>query len=295
MSRWLAIANPAAGAFRDHEFKSKWLPEVLDCVADVSYTEAPRQAAEIARSAHNYDGIVVIGGDGTIFDVLAGIAGSERLLALVPAGRGNSLALDLGIGEMSVAVDALKSGEPARIDLLEVNVGFADGRQQTFLAASTLAVGYVADVVRLAPRFSALGRYAYTAAAVCSQPKNRYVESEYDSVGKRAGSISGVSINNTRYLANFLALPEASISDGQFDALELRAGWARQLAHNLSVLSHTYVVAASEKFCARTVHMSFPTPQLFMADGELFENVVDLRVVTRPGALAVQRLRIKTC
>ncbi len=295
MSRWLAIANPAAGAFRDDEFKSKWLPEVLDCVADVSYTEAPRQAAEIARSAHNYDGIVVIGGDGTIFDVLSGIAGSDRLLALVPAGRGNSLALDLGIGELSAALDALKYGEPARIDLLEVDVGFADGMQQTFLAASTLAVGYVADVVRLAPRFSALGRYAYTAAAVCSQPKNRYVESEYDSVGKRAGSISGISINNTRYLANFLALPEASISDGQFDALELRAGWARQLAHNLSVLSHTYLVAASEEFCARTVHMSFPTPQLFMADGELFENVVDLRVVTRPGALKVQRLRIKTC
>jgi diacylglycerol kinase family enzyme len=295
MSRWLAIANPAAGAFRDDEFKSKWLPEVLDCVADVAYTEAPRQAAEIARSAHNYDGIVVIGGDGTIFDVLSGIAGSERLLALVPAGRGNSLALDLGIGELSVALDALKYGEPARIDLLEVDVGFADGMQQTFLAASTLAVGYVADVVRLAPRFSALGRYAYTAAAVCSQPKNRYVESEYDSVGKRAGSISGISINNTRYLANFLALPEASISDGQFDALELRAGWARQLAHNLSVLSHTYLVAASEEFCARTVHMSFPIPQLFMADGELFENVVDLRVVTRPGALTVQRLRIKTC
>ncbi len=177
MSRWLAIANPAAGAFRDDEFKSKWLPEVLDCVADVSYTEAPRQAAEIARSAHNYDGIVVIGGDGTIFDVLSGIAGSERLLALVPAGRGNSLALDLGIGELSVALDALKYGEPARIDLLEVNVGFADGMQQTFLAASTLAVGYVADVVRLAPRFSALGRYAYTAAAVCSRPKNHYVES----------------------------------------------------------------------------------------------------------------------
>ncbi len=295
MSRWLAIANPAAGAFRDNNFTSKWLPEVLDCVADVSYTEAPRQAAEIARSAHNYDGIVVIGGDGTIFDVLSGIAGSERLLAVVPAGRGNSLALDLGIGELSVALDALKYGEPARIDLLDVNVGFADGMQQTFLAASTLAVGYVADVVRLAPRFSALGRYAYTAAAVCSQPRNRYVESEYDSVGKRDGSISGISINNTRYLANYLALPEASISDGQFDALELRAGWARQLAHNLSVLSHTYLVAASEEFCARTVHMSFPTPQLFMADGELFENVVDLRVVTRPGALTVQRLRIKTC
>jgi diacylglycerol kinase family enzyme len=90
-------------------------------------------------------------------------------------------------------------------------------------------------------------------------------------------------------------LPEASISDGQFDALEPRAGWARQPAHNLSVLSHTYLVGAGEEFCARTVHVSFPTPQLLMADGELFENVVDLRVVTRPGALTVQRFRIKTC
>jgi diacylglycerol kinase family enzyme len=156
-------------------------------------------------------------------------------------------------------------------------------------------MGYIADVVRLAPRFSALGHYAYTAAAVCSRPKNHYVESEYDSVGKRAGRISGISINNTRYLGNFLALPGASISDGQFNVLELRAGWARQLAHNLSVLSHTYLVGASEEFCARSVHMSFPTPQLLMADGELFENVVDLRVVTRPGALTVQRLRKNTC
>ena len=295
MSRWLAIANPVAGGFSDNNFKSKWLPEVLDYVTDVAYTEAPRQAAEIARSAQNYDGIVVIGGDGTIFDVLSGIVGSGRLLAVIPAGRGNSLALDLGIGELSVAVDALKSGEPARIDLLEVNVGFADGTQQTFLAASTLAVGYIADVVRLAPRFSALGRYAYTAATVWLRPKKRYVEVEYDSVGNRAGRVSGITITNTRYLANFLALPGASNSDGQFDVLELRAGWARQLAHNLSVLSHTYLVGASEEFCARTVHMSFPIPQLLMADGELFENVVDLRVVTRPEALTVQRLRMKTC
>lgn len=295
MSRWLAIANPVAGGFSDNNFKSKWLPEILDYVTDVAYTEAPRQAAEIARSAHNYDGIVVIGGDGTIFDVLSGITDSGRLLAVIPAGRGNSLALDLGIGKISVAVDALKSGEPARIDLLEVDVGFADGTQQTFLAASTLAVGYIADVVRLAPRFSALGRYAYTAATVWLRPKNRHVEVEYDSVGNRAGSFSGISINNTRYLANFLALPGASVSDGQFDVLELRAGWARQLAHNLSVLSHTYLVGASEEFRARTVHMSFPTPQLLMADGELFENVVDLRVMTRPEALTVQRLRMKTC
>lgn len=150
MGDWLAIANPSAGAFRQGRFRKRWLPEITRQVARVIYTEAPGQATEIARSAQDFAGIVVIGGDGTIFEVLGGMQRKDQRLALIPAGRGNCLALDLCVSQMPVALDAIANGQPVGIDLLELELGFTDGRCHTCRAASTLAIGYVAQVVKLA-------------------------------------------------------------------------------------------------------------------------------------------------
>jgi diacylglycerol kinase family enzyme len=288
MRKWLAIANPCAGAFRYGHFRTRWLPQVARQVAEVKYTEAPGQAAEIARSAGDYEGIVIIGGDGTIFEVLGALEGGEQRLALIPAGRGNCLALDLGVNEVPVAIDAIANGQPVRIDLLELEVLFADGRRHACRAASTLATGYVADVVRLAGEFTPLGRHAYTAAAVCSRPRRLPVVADYGDGQRFTGEVTGIVINNTRHLANFRAFPRASLTDGLADVLELQAGWAGQLVHNLSVLTSRYFYQPGREFRTRQVQLKLPTPDTLMVDGELFEEVTELCVTCRPAAVRVQ-------
>lgn len=288
MGDWLAIVNPCAGAFRYGHFRDRWMPQVARHVAAVKYTEAPGQAAEIARTAGGYDGIVIVGGDGTIFEVLAVIEGGDQRLALIPAGRGNCLALDLGVSEVPVAIDAITNGRPASIDLLELEMAFADGRHHTCRAASTLATGYVADVVRLAGGFTPLGRHAYLAAAVCSRPRLRPVVADYGAGQRCTGEVTGIVINNTRHLANFRAFPGASLTDGLADVLELKAGWAGQFVHNLSILTRWYFYLPGREFRTRQAWLKLPVPDILMVDGELFEEVAELTVTCQPAAVRVQ-------
>ena len=288
MGGWLAIVNPCAGAFRYGQFRARWMPQVASHVAAVKYTKAPGQAAEIARMARGYDGIVIVGGDGTIFEVLAVIEGGDQRLALIPAGRGNCLALDLGVSEVPVAIDAIANGQPASIDLLGLEMVFADGRHHTCRAASTLATGYVADVVRRAGKFTPLGRHAYMAAAICSRPRLLPVVADYGNGQRCKGEVTGIVINNTRHLANFRAFPDASLTDGLADVLELKAGWTGQFVHNLSILTRSYIYHPGREFRARQVQLKLPVPDILMVDGELFEEVAKLTITCLPAALRVQ-------
>ncbi len=288
MGEWLAIVNPSAGGFRHGQFRTRWLPHVARHVADVRYTDGPGEATEIARAAVDYDGLVIVGGDGTIFEVLAAHDGSERPLALIPAGRGNCLAQDLGVGKVPAAIDAIGIGRPVRIDLLDLEVGFADGRRYACRAASTVATGYVADVVRRARGLTALGRYAYAAAALCSPPRRFPVMADYGAGQFCTWEVTGIVINNTRHLANFRAFPGASLTDGLADVLELQSGRAGQLVHNLSILSRRYLYRPGREFRIRKVRLHLPVPDLLMVDGELFEDVTELSIICRPAAVRVQ-------
>jgi diacylglycerol kinase (ATP) len=295
MGGWLAIVNPCAGAFRYGRFRNRWMPAVKRLAATVKYTETPGEAGELAGSAGSYDGIVVVGGDGTIFEVLTAIDANSPPLAVVPAGRGNCLALDLGLSKVSVAIAAIVSGQTISIDLLEVEMGFADGRQHRCRAASTLATGYVADVVKLAGRFAPLGGYAYAAAAAWSRPRLLPVVADYGSGRRLEGKVTGIVINNTRYLANFRAFPQASLTDGRAEVLELSARWPAQMLHNLSILTHRYFYQPGRQFSTRSARLELPAPDTLMVDGELFEQVAALTVNCRPQAVKVRCCRAGSC
>jgi len=278
MARWLAIANPQAGALRSVRFRDAWMPRISECVAQVVYTEAPGDACAIARAAKDYDGIAVVGGDGTLFEVLAGLEPGGPTVAVVPAGRGNCLALDLNVGSVPLALRAIVEGVAIDADLMAIDVEFADGRRSRFRAASTLAVGYVADTVAHAARFSRLGRYAYAAAAICTRPRRMLVESSCEPRSRRPRTMSGIVVNNTRFLANFLAFPDASVADGLLNVLELDVGWPRQMLHNASVLSRGYFYNPGRELQCPELRIRLPRAACLMVDGELISDVTGLEV-----------------
>ncbi len=100
MRRLLAIANPISGRGR----ASRLLP-ALDGLANTSgttievrMTEAPGHGRELAAKAagEGYDGVIAIGGDGTINEIINGIGPHGLPLAVVPRGTGNVLAKEIG-------------------------------------------------------------------------------------------------------------------------------------------------------------------------------------------------------
>lgn len=92
----LIVFNPAAGARRRRRLERAL---ALLPAAAVAETARPGHAEEIARDAARAGAriIVAAGGDGTVGEVAAGIAGTEAALGLLPMGTANVLAHELGI------------------------------------------------------------------------------------------------------------------------------------------------------------------------------------------------------
>ncbi len=100
--RWLAIVNLTAGKGRA---AGRW-PVLADTLHargihfDVATTTGPGSATEIARSAAaNFDGLLAVGGDGTVHEIVNGLPRSQApILAVAPYGTGNDWARGLGVG-----------------------------------------------------------------------------------------------------------------------------------------------------------------------------------------------------
>jgi len=285
--KWLAITNPAAGRIREAERLVSRLPQINGFKYEIALTSAPGDATRLARQAVAFDGLIAVGGDGTIAEILRGMDLGRQRLAVLPAGHGNCLARDLGISDPVRAMASLQRAACRPIDLMEVRMGFADGHEELTLCASTLAIGYVADVAKLGrQRLHALGHAAYAVAAMFVVP------APFDARIAVAGDpgqlrrYTGIVINNTAHLANFRGLPAASVHDGLLDVMEQGYGWPRQQLHNLAVLFGSRALGPLQLRQTMSEHLELSQPCTLMADGELLQDVTRLSVACLPGALS---------
>lgn len=285
MNRWLAIANPAAGSRGAARRLAHGLAATVSAGIEIAETRGPGDAVRLARQGSGYDGIVVVGGDGTIAEVLNGMDRRRQELALMPAGHGNCLARDLGVATPAAAVAAFRAARTVAIDLMHANIEFADGRVEARLCASTLAVGYVAEVVAVGrQRLGWLGRYAYATAALAVRPRRRRLNVGVDaSAGARA--LTNVVINNTAHLANFRAFRHARLDDGSLDVMESDFGWPRQLLHNLAVLARSDRFGPSAVWQAPSLELRCELPGRLMVDGEFAHGVARVRVHCEPAGV----------
>ncbi|MGY4110489.1 YegS/Rv2252/BmrU family lipid kinase [Aeribacillus sp. SP014] len=128
MKRARVIYNPSSG----REVFKKHLPEVLDKLEMAGYeaschaTKGPGDATEAARLAaeRKYDLLVVAGGDGTINEVVNGIAEQpyRPKLGIIPAGTTNDFARALAIPrDILAATDVIVKDESIPVDIGRMN------------------------------------------------------------------------------------------------------------------------------------------------------------------------------
>ena len=283
--RWLAIVNPHSGRNRNRARLAEVVAGLQPKVDKTVLTRSPGEAMEVAKEAQAYGGIAAVGGDGTLFEILQGINRQQQRVAVVPAGRGNTLARDLGLMRRHGVFDAIHWEKAQSIDLLEVNVTTADGTESRYLSASTVALGYPAAVSLGARQMAWLGGMSYAAAAAVARTSHFGVRVQYDGGIARDLRLSGFIANNTRHLANFLAFHQGNCSDGLFEVMEMSAGRVKQAAHNLSALSGKRAYEPYPPRQARSARLSLEAPRNLMIDGEIFPNVVSLDIRILPSAL----------
>lgn len=125
LKRYKLIANPAAGRGK----ASVDIPGIVKLFSerglefDLELTKGPDDAGRIARGAlADYDVIVAIGGDGTVNEVISGMAFSPLSLGVIPFGSGNDFVKSLNVpNNVEKAVDIILQGRTKLIDLGKIN------------------------------------------------------------------------------------------------------------------------------------------------------------------------------
>jgi YegS/Rv2252/BmrU family lipid kinase len=206
--------NPAARSERATRIRSKVASLVHGSI--LCTTSAPREAEQLARHAvaEGFRKIVAAGGDGTINEVVNGIAGSDVTLGLLPIGTVNVFATELGLplNDLSLCWDIIQSDHTRVVDLPKAN-------EKYFVQLA--GVGLDAQAVQetsatLKRNFGPLS-YLISAAQIAGRkPPKLLIESEDSSVQEGSFVLVG---NGRRYGGPFPFFKQALLNDGLLDVV----------------------------------------------------------------------------
>jgi YegS/Rv2252/BmrU family lipid kinase len=183
-------------------------------------SERPGHLRELAAAAAaDHDLLVVVGGDGTLNEVVNGIAGTEAELAILPAGTGQDFGRTHRIPtKFDDAVRVAVTGTSVAVDLGRVT--FAAGERYF---ANVGSVGMSGAVAKRANAMSkALGgriTFYYALAREFLTWRNTEVTVSFDG-GERRGRMHDVIVANGQWHAGGMRLaPGAVANDGLFDVV----------------------------------------------------------------------------
>ena len=236
--KWFAIINPVAGngkGLNDLPTISKQLRD-HGIVPITAFTEHKYHAIELAVDAINrgFRKIIVVGGDGTIHEVVNGIyiqkevAPQDVLIAVIAVGTGNDWIRMFGIPrKYSEAIKAIVAGHSFLQDVGTISYNKASYNQSRYMA-NVAGVGFDAHVNKCYNHLKEKGRknkwlYIFSAlkAVIC-----------YNSTGVKIWIDDNLIVNDIVYSATIgigkyngggmIQMPKAIADDGLFDVTIIR-------------------------------------------------------------------------
>ena len=281
--RVVLVFNPESGRARA---KEKMLGRVVPVLAragmnvDVRPTERPGHATEIAAHAarDGFERVLGWGGDGTLNEVMRGLAGTETALGVLPGGTVNVFAREVGIPlAIEEAAETFVRGE-----VRSVPVGVATGRPFLLMAG----VGLDAEVVR---RLKTGFKHALGAAAfwldgfrmLASYPMPSIRVRSEGRVIEGSGLVAG---NIRRYGPRYRITPDARLEEPLLQVVVFRGrnrrDYLRYLAGVVGGFHLRFGDVVSFKTSALAVESDSSVP--YQIDGEYAgETPVELKVRDR--------------
>ena len=123
MSNTVVILNPAAGNEEAKYWQERVESITRGCL--IHTTSHPGEAEALARQAvgEGFGKIVAAGGDGTVNEVVNGLAGSNVALGLLPIGTVNVFAMEIGLPShnLDLCWDVIQGENMRLVDLPSAN------------------------------------------------------------------------------------------------------------------------------------------------------------------------------
>jgi diacylglycerol kinase (ATP) len=256
------ILNPIAGSVKN-----------IDAVQDrlralkaerLCISQQAGDAEKFASDSSDFDLIVSAGGDGTLNEVVNGIAqgGCNAALGVLPLGTGNDYARTLGVPtDLDTAIEQIMVGKTRAIDLVRVT----SDRIRYFVNVSSGGFSGVVDE-KLTPEMKRTwGPLAYlrSAAAAFSELRGYTTRVALDDAEPFELDLYNVVIANGRYVAGGIPIaPEADHADGLLDIVLIAERGPAELA-----------ILAAQILLGK--HLS--------SDGIIFRRAKKIAISSRPG------------
>ncbi len=287
------IFNPVAGKGKSARFRAEIEPRLAALGVAHRFYETRRHgdAVAIARMlTEGTDGaeidIVAMGGDGTLNEVLNGMADPGRVrLGVIPCGSGNDFAAAAGIPDAPQgSLDVLLSDKARYTDYLEC--GGVRG-------INAIGTGIDVEILRRYARMKVLkGSAAYLAALVLTlftYRARRFSEIDGEKRTEHRALIACAG-NGRRIGGGIPICPEAKIDDGLADIVIVDDIPRRRIpAAFIKLLQRRILELPTTSFRRDSaLRITSETPMPVQIDGEIHGNLpFDLRVIS--GKLRVYR------
>lgn len=269
MKKTAVILNPAARGERAQRLQASL--EKLTHSAVLRSTARCGDAELLARSAvkEGFKTIVAAGGDGTVNEVVNGIAGTDAALGLLPLGTMNVFATELGLpaSDLRRCWEIIQEARVRRIDLPSAN-----GKHFVQLAG----VGFDAQVVKETSRtfkrsFGPLSYIVSAAQIAARTPPELRIESENALTEEGSFVLVG---NGRLYGGPFPFFKHAALDDGLLDVLVFkRLNYIEIVRYMQDVIFSSQITSPEvEYFQTKSLRVSSEGAVPVEVDGELIGN-----------------------
>lgn len=266
------IFNPTAGAGRsikvlesvEQHLKARNKPY------KVAHTEYVNHAQELASSAigKEYDGIISVGGDGTLLEIADALRDTNEILGVIPAGTGNDFRQAINVPKDPIkALDIIIDGQRQHIDIGLLN------EQACFL--NVAGTGFDVDVIKNTNkvRKTFTGGLAYFMGIVMSLFGYKNITLTITANGKtfeRTVLLIAVA-NGRRYGGGLRIAPFASVVDGLFNVVIINRVPKWRILLELPKLKKGQLekIHAAEQFCCDKITIASEDKVSLNVDGEI--------------------------
>jgi YegS/Rv2252/BmrU family lipid kinase len=283
------IVNPKSGVERQKEIQ-----QAVDACIDsakfsyeIQYTQRARHGIDLARAAAQAGAwaVVAVGGDGSVNDVVHGLAGTQTALGIIPRGSGNGLARTLGLPlAVADAMRIINNGQTAAIDL-----GYVGDR--LFLSNAGVAFDALISKEFAASDRRGLAVYAWLVTRHLWTYKTLKFDITIDGKKISENAFMVNVANGTEFGYNFKIAPSASYTDGLLDVVIVKR-FPRILGSIIALRAMTGTILSSpwvKHYRGKEVTISHPDMKLMQTDGDAYDCATTLTFGVKPGELQVIR------
>ena len=202
--KYVFIINPASGKTDYDKIKQNIMKTLENENYEIYETKAPKEATEIASRFKNEENTIIysVGGDGTLNEVVNGIAKGKCKLGIIPTGSGN---------------DFYRTLKEAQTENVRLDLGKVNGRYFINIASVGMDAETCNNANKIKSKIKLHSSYYLALIHTFLTFKSKSLKLKIDKNVYAGDYIIAAICNGKYYGGGFKIAPVASFDDNQFD------------------------------------------------------------------------------